>query len=168
MFSFIEMCAKDSMIAALQYLQSEISAVVDHQDEEESAAFRRLLSFLLSRPPTPVKPLPVEKVDEDAVMGDADVNTADAAISGEPSSSSKSATNGLSHDLHNGNAYDKGRATGPTMPSTTEGSGRHTVDGDETHRQRTAVFERLLAFVDPSVKQPKADLVDLIRGGMDS
>jgi muskelin len=156
------------MLAAFQYLQSEISAVVDHRDEEESMAFRALLSFLLSRPPTPAEPPSIEKMDEDAVMGEADVNMGDAAvIEEELSSVSKSFTNGHNHDAHSENTYE-GRAAGVVAISSMEGSGRRTVDGDETHRQRTDVFERLLTFVDPSVKQPRADLVDLIRGGMDS
>ena len=42
---FIEMCRTDSR-QALRYLQSDLHAVVDHQDAEESAAFRALSKSL--------------------------------------------------------------------------------------------------------------------------
>jgi len=89
---------------ALQYLQSDISSLVDQSDDTEASAFRALLSVLLTRPPTPT--------GEEAHMGD-----------------------------------------------TPDVGGRD----DQIHNLRTALFESLLVFVNPDAKQPKADLVDLLR-----
>lgn len=143
---FVEMCSNESTIVALQYLQSEISAVVDHQDEEESAAFRGLLSLLLSRPSTPILSMTTPSPSPPPIP-DASASLDDSRM----------------HDLE-----------GPPITTTTMTNGKDRSsdamkgnEDDELHKQRTAVFDRLLTFVDPRAKQPKADLVDLVRVGMD-
>ncbi|KAL4244322.1 CTLH complex component protein [Abortiporus biennis] len=50
---FREMCEDGPPIKALSYLQTEVSAVVNHNDEDETILFRSLLSHLLI--PTPRK-----------------------------------------------------------------------------------------------------------------
>jgi len=53
---FREMCEVESSLTALQYLQQDVSTVVNHNNDEESAGFQKLLSFLLSRPMSPISP----------------------------------------------------------------------------------------------------------------
>lgn len=123
------MCEVESSLTALQYLQQDVSTVVNHNDEEESAAFQRLLSFLLSRPMSPVSPsvpqLPLpHPTDARQEIGNGprnlDVDMTDVAA--------------------------------------------HPFGGiNELHKQRLAAFDHLLGFIDPRAKQPKADIMDLIR-----
>ena len=43
---FLELCQKANSIAALKYLQNDLSSVVNHNNEEESNLFRKLTSWL--------------------------------------------------------------------------------------------------------------------------
>jgi hypothetical protein len=45
------MCQVESALDALVYLQTQLSAVVDHSNEVESNSFRSCLDSLLSAPP---------------------------------------------------------------------------------------------------------------------
>lgn len=45
---------------ALQYLQSSLSEAVNHNDEEESSTFRKLLTILLTRPDSPISTRPLQ------------------------------------------------------------------------------------------------------------
>ncbi|EIW83449.1 hypothetical protein CONPUDRAFT_89328 [Coniophora puteana RWD-64-598 SS2] len=47
---FREMCEGERGVKALRFLQTEVSAVVDHASPEETAVFRSLLAHLLSSP----------------------------------------------------------------------------------------------------------------------
>ena len=126
------MCEDGSTIEALQYLQSEISALVDHQDEDEISVFRSLLSLLLSRPSTPYETNSVQSpAAHDMEMTDVSHSVAADPV---PVTEQQPVTRKVAE------ARDKQR-----------------------HVQRTATFEELLAYVDPKAKQPRANLVDLVR-----
>jgi len=130
---FTEMCEDGSTIEALQYLQSDISALVDHQDEDELSVFRGLLSLLLSRPSTPHGENPAQPPrTRDIEMTDIlrSTTTEPAPVTQQQS----------------------------VAPKASETRDR------QRHAQRTATFEELLAYVDPKAKQPRVDLVDLVRG----
>lgn len=45
------MCTSVPTVIALQYLQNDLSAVVDHSSPSESTAFRSCMTALLSAPP---------------------------------------------------------------------------------------------------------------------
>lgn len=79
--SFAELCATAPTVLALQYLQNDLSLVVDHSSPTESAAFRACMAQLLaapssmnldadaalssaSRPPTPTAGEDGSSVDE--------------------------------------------------------------------------------------------------------
>lgn len=143
MFRFREMCETESSLAALQYLQQEVSAVVNHNDDEESAAFQRLLSVLLSRPMSPISPtapqLPLPHPTDNTHLRqlngtsyDADVEMQDEAFVSAPS-------------------------TAITSPVT------FMYTSPQLHAQRLAAFDQLLEFIDPRAKQPKTDIMDLVR-----
>jgi hypothetical protein len=151
---FLEMCTDAEPMQALTYLQTEISALVNHQDEEESASFRSLLSHLLTqsmtRPP-PVLPTPPApgassfgapstvleqdiQMEEDENNDDSDDQDGSASASGSEAKSDEDAA----------------------VLATTRERDR------ERYRHRTEVFEEILKFFDPSSKQPQTNLLDLI------
>lgn len=121
------------MVKALQYLQADISSVVDHDDEAEATAFRSLLTHLMSRPPTPRVTKSQNLLDEDSRMEDA------------------ASTNG-NNDLELKN--------GPSQEAPPGSEGASSMERD---RQRQAVFDALLAFIDPHDQEPTVDLMDLVR-----
>ena len=43
---FRELCMKGDSLFALKYLQTDVGSVVNHDDHEESTAFRRLTTWL--------------------------------------------------------------------------------------------------------------------------
>ncbi|BGP09004.1 hypothetical protein JCM10049v2_004859 [Rhodotorula toruloides] len=49
---FNELCKTAPTVIALQYLQNDLSSVVDHSSSSESASFRRCMAALLSAPPS--------------------------------------------------------------------------------------------------------------------
>lgn len=53
---FREMCEEIEPVLALQFLQNEVSSVVDHDNHEESEAFRSLLQYLLAPSTKPMLP----------------------------------------------------------------------------------------------------------------
>ena len=57
---FREMCEEAPPIKALNFLQNEVSSVVDHKSTEETEMFRSLLTHLLA--PAPVPPHTTEKM----------------------------------------------------------------------------------------------------------
>lgn len=50
-YSFKELCKTAPTVVALQYLQNDLAAVVDHSSPSESASFRQCMATLLSAPP---------------------------------------------------------------------------------------------------------------------
>lgn len=57
---FREMCEESPPVRALNFLQNEVSSVVDHRSAEEAEIFRSLLTHLLA--PAPVPPDTTEKM----------------------------------------------------------------------------------------------------------
>lgn len=137
--SFRELCEDSSPVKALSYLQTEVSAVVDHSDEEETKTFRALLSHLLS--PTPgllQNPLTRKRSREEAeTIPSEDVPMPDAREGPHPVAS-------LQEDPQEKNLGGK------RPPSAAR------------FRARTEVFEELMTFVNVEAKQPDNDLVRLI------
>jgi hypothetical protein len=124
------MCEVESSLTALQFLQQDVSTVVNHNDEEESAAFQRLLSFLLSRPMSPISP----SVPQLPLPHPTDAR----------------------QEIGNGTRNSDIEMTDVTITHT-------FAQTSELHKQRLAAFDHLLGFIDPRAKQPKADIMDLIR-----
>lgn len=73
---FREMCQDGDAVTALNFLQTEVSSCVDHQDQQETENFRLLLTDLLGvdtsrigRPATPEE-VWTNEIREQAVTGD--------------------------------------------------------------------------------------------------
>ena len=144
--SFIEMCASESPMNALLYLQNSVASVTDHSDETEAAAFRACMSYLLAAPasradsatnspgssgPLPLPPHMVNAIEDD-------------------SSDSTDAVMASSQDF---DPLTKPAALG----------GRGGPASRSTVMARHAVFEELLQFFPREERQPSEDLLDVAR-----
>lgn len=49
-YRFIELCAVDPASVALNYLQSQIAVLIDHEEESEAPLVGQCMQYLLSRP----------------------------------------------------------------------------------------------------------------------
>ncbi|KAI0685090.1 Muskelin N-terminus-domain-containing protein [Cerioporus squamosus] len=151
---FREMCEDGPPIKALTFLQTRVSSVVNHDDPEEAQVFRSLLSaHLLAAPARPTPP----------------TRAATPVSSGGGRSGSGSPESGRADSPP---PRKRSRPTSP-MPG---GSGSGSVlrfeedpieaggnpPSPERYRQRTQMFERLLAFVNDDAKQPDENLLDML------
>lgn len=147
------MCEDDTLVKALSYLKTEVSAVVDHSNPEEATLFRSLLSHLLTPSSTSSSSnLPVCK-KRSRTDSPTPMNEDEDMVVVEPESSTRGAENQLSK---------------PRLRLYEEDSSEATIRGDAAvpsvarYKQRTLVFEELLKLVNEDAKQPERDLLDLI------
>ncbi|KII92653.1 hypothetical protein PLICRDRAFT_480070 [Plicaturopsis crispa FD-325 SS-3] len=139
---FREMCEELPPVKALNFLQTEVSAAVDHNNADETRTFRSLLSHLLAPPARPIQ--------------------SGGSRSDTPESSW---TNKLGDDNEN---MDDGTTDSDFLMSQEDpeernlrGEGAVPLNVDR-FQQRTEVFETLLRFVDESAKEPSGSLLDLV------
>lgn len=134
------MCEDAPPIKALTFLQTKVSSVVDHGDAEETATFRSLLSHLLAVPSGPS----VGASSTDGALPHAARVLSQGSNACLPGSSDARPLITFEEDQ-----VETGMHTGsPVAPA------RFT--------QRTAMFERLLKFVNDDAKEPENDLLDII------
>ena len=180
MTRFRELCAEAPAVKALSYLQTEVSAVVDHGDEEEARLFRSLLAHLLAPPPpgstkklaadnrpSRLQPL-VEKYTPEEGSPMKVVPT-------------ESETNGHTREVdveecmrvdrqpvqEHGTADSVGGDALRPAVSMEEDPIEREVNGgkppsSERYKERTTVFEQLMAFVNEDAKQPDKDLFSMV------
>ncbi|KDQ55802.1 hypothetical protein JAAARDRAFT_208578 [Jaapia argillacea MUCL 33604] len=182
---FREMCEDGPLVKALTFLQTEVSAVVDHKNTEEQNLFRSLLSHLVSQSPVlsprliPPPKLPeaghdVRRDGDDDVEPprkrsrpntpeDLDHNLSDESGSGAPSVALPNSSGDPASLPHPLISYQED-------PNEAKfGSGmelRHKVSASR-FQQRTEVFEDLLTLINQEAKQPEGDLVDFIDRDVD-
>ena len=89
---FREMCEEVPPIRALNFLQNEVSSVVDHRSAEETEMFRSLLTHLLA-PPAPVPTHTTEKMTSISTISHRDRHSPSRS-----SDSSNSTTTALEHE----------------------------------------------------------------------
>lgn len=157
------MCQTQSTVSALTYLQTQLAAVVNHSDEDETSAFRACMQFVLSAP--------VSNNHDDEMM--------------EDSTSSSSPNLGSStSSLVAGEDLSLSQFTSPIAPTLVPGSNSASeVDSHlnqaqiaasvisnsivlpeiNLYTQRQELFEKLLAFFPESECQPQEDLRNLCR-----
>lgn len=176
------MCMDAPPIKALNYLQTEVSSVVDHSNAEETSVFRSLLGYLLvpsessgfKKPPTrddvpsrleipaglatgessPMKIVSPENEPE----GESIMFVAKDEEMGEFVASPTST------DVDSKESTVPAPRQAVTMqadPIEREISGGKAPSA-EIFKERTDVFEQLMVFVNDDAKQPDKDLIKLV------
>lgn len=161
------MCEEEAPVKALNFLQSEVSSVVDHNSPREAEMFRSLLTHLLAPRPTSSSLEPTA------------IPTHDAMPSRKRSQSNfpdeGTWTDKLDDDYSTPSPTSVELAPVRTVSARSlraaEDPIEHTNRGDATGElsearfsERSEVFEGLLEFVPEDVKQPSESLLDFIDG----
>lgn len=167
-------------VKVLNFLQTEVSSVVNHGDPNESAIFRNLLGHLLTPPSSSSSATSSEHRKAD--------NRKSSDSPGHSNASDDEWTNTLDEDelmaattssttppftgphpiLSPLNKYTLSAAALCSVPDALEfngdvGGGGEDLSG-ERYRQRTEIFDSLLLFVGDQWKSPSGNLVDMIDG----
>ncbi|KAI0084905.1 Muskelin N-terminus-domain-containing protein [Irpex rosettiformis] len=148
---FRELCEDSNPLKALAFLQTEVSAAVDHSDPEEAGVFRALLSHLLA-PPKSKKRTRDESVAEPLEPEDDPMTTSSSPVRRAVTLPVSSASDDSSH----------GSILALTQDPIERAVNGGNVVSDTRFKQRTEVFERLMAYVNEDVKQPDKDLMHMI------
>ena len=145
--------------------------MVDHSDEEETRIFRSLLSHLLT---SPIPIVPTTRVEKPAkptlVVPETTSFSSDEASPMKISAvdDARSLPGTLESDEVMGDAQSAVDAPPPparSVVSMEEDPVEHEInDGGkapsaERYKERTAVFEQLMSFVNEDAKQPDSDLL---------
>ncbi|KAF5385812.1 hypothetical protein D9615_002604 [Tricholomella constricta] len=170
---FREMCEDAAPIKALNFLQTEVSAVVDHSDPAETEVFRALLTHLLSPPAPLASPPPLPS----SPYSHADVKSLPSKDGSPPRKRSRSDTPdidgkwtdrlnecGGAHSMHTVDPHALREMEDPLERDMRDGAGPRAPRKLTGMRfsQRNDVFEGLLEFVSEGQKQPQGSLLDLI------
>ena len=185
------MCEEAPPVKALNFLQNEVSGMVDHKNTEETEIFRSLLTHLLA--PAPVPPLTTEKM----AFASKSSHHHRHSPSDSSNSSNSTTTTSLEHeDSREGSSRPRKRSradpegsegdvwTNEIAEDDSQGLGSTRLqdmvdpleaiirggDGGDSARpltgarysQRTEVFEHLLKFIADGEKQPSDSLLDLV------
>ena len=187
------MCEEAPPVRALNFLQNEVSSVVDHRSAEETEMFRPLLTHLLV--PAPVPPCTMEKMASrnrcHSLSHPSNSSNSTTSLEHEDSRESSSRPRKRSRaDLEEGsegNVWTNEIAEDDPQGISNGGSTQRLQDlvdpleamiqgesggggGTESqltgarYTQRTEVFEHLLKFITDSEKQPSDSLLDLVGG----
>ncbi|KAF9467401.1 Muskelin N-terminus-domain-containing protein [Collybia nuda] len=157
---FREMCEEMSAVKALNFLQTEVSNVVDHSDPEEAESFRALLTHLLSpAPPSPpiAEPVPPK------------TGPSPPRKWSRPTTPGGDWTDKLEDD-NTDYAHLTGSVSVHALRDTEDPLERELRAGDPRKlnearfTQRNAVFESLLRFISEKDKQPCGSLLDMVDG----
>ncbi|KAF8070082.1 Muskelin N-terminus-domain-containing protein [Lyophyllum atratum] len=173
---FQEMCEDAPPIKALSFLQTEVSAVVDHTDAEETNVFRSLLTHLLSpsipspssQPPSSA-PSPYSRLksspssDGSPPRKRSRPDTPDTDIDGPWTDQLDEDESGATHGVRAVNPQALKEVEDPLEREVRDaevgvGAGKLTA---ARFSQRNEVFESLLEFVTESEKQPTGSLLDV-------
>jgi hypothetical protein len=171
---FREMCEEQPAVKALRFLQTQVSAVVDHTNPEETSIFRALLGHLFSTPIT---------TDGSATCASTPKEIATGLLEEPPKKRSRPNTPDEAWTSRLDDEDEDEMLDSSTSAAVTSSGQkrRHAVllmeeDPVETalrdasmkplsperFRQRTEVFESLLQFVGEDGKQPMGSLLDMV------
>ncbi|KAL5523551.1 hypothetical protein ACEPAG_7724 [Sanghuangporus baumii] len=175
---FREMCEDVTAVGALAFLQNEVSAVVNHEDNEESAIFRSLLTHLLARPPVPLSSTSSGPSASSAVLRDRlDSPASSNSGSGEWTSElpgrrdedvvmtdgSRTSVTPQQRSSASAHSHTGETLAGEDDPYELSLRGGKPLNGAR-FAQRTEVFESLLRFIGRAgrAKQPEGSLLDML------
>ncbi|KAI0645772.1 Muskelin N-terminus-domain-containing protein [Trametes meyenii] len=154
---FREMCEDMPPIKALTFLQTRVSAVVNHEDPEEARDFRTLLAthllsaFPRAEPEAFAMIPPEAPLDAGTSIAHEDSPPPDSPPPDSPSPRKRSPSSPEA-DPEPAIRMEKDPLEESNAPSP------------ERFRQRMEMFERLMAFFNEDAKQPDQNLVDMMSG----
>lgn len=167
---FLEMAATGNAMGALIYLQTQVSAVVNHADETESTTFRRLMGHLLSRSSSPARgytdppALPTHGSAANSNM------TPSSKARGKQSESPDISDEDIGTDADDDSEMISASQTLPGLSSgaaqTADGFAATKANPDELYKERLQLFNALLAFFPPDAVEPRPDLIDCTEVGL--
>ena len=188
------MCEEMPPVKALNFLQTEVSAVVDHSDADEAEAFRSLLTYLLTPSQSAARtkePASDEEHDDSPPRKRSRPNTPDHShdqygYDNDPDRHDGEGTwtdklgdedeDVHSYSMRGVNIFKLKEIEDPVeriakRERRKEGedqgkreSGSYEKLSEARFSQRNEVFEGLLEFVAQSEKQPEGSLLDVIDG----
>ncbi|KAG2135782.1 Muskelin N-terminus-domain-containing protein [Suillus clintonianus] len=169
---FREMCEEQPAVKALRFLQTEVSAVVDHKSPEETSVFRALLGHLFSTPittddsSTESTGTPKDDTLEEPPKKRSRPNTPDEAWTSRLDDEDDDEMPGASTSATVASSGQKRRYALLSMEEDPEETALRDAStkplSPERFRQRTEVFESLLQFVGEDGKQPMGSLLDMV------
>ncbi|KAJ3332134.1 Muskelin 1, intracellular mediator containing kelch motif [Blyttiomyces sp. JEL0837] len=160
---FREMCDRENPIVALQFLQSEVSAVVDHADEKESKEFRELAQCLFHWPGKDGSQRPpVFGLQGGAVVGGDGFGRVHGAsdVGSSSGGSSRNIGGSMGGVESNGGVSAMGGLASGGMAVGQDVDDQKSVN--DPYAARTALYESLLEYFPVGMREPKGNLVDLI------
>lgn len=159
---------------ALNFLQKDVSATVDHSNSEETSTFRSLLSYLLmpSKPPTPAISRRTSGLDTTDADSESEDSGAPPKKRSRQSTPEEAWTSSLDEDqiMAEYASSERSLQLKGGILSMKEDPEERGVRSDasslsaERFKHRTEVFEKLLEFVGEDAKQPSGNLLDLVHG----
>ena len=156
-YEMAKACRAGVAMQALTYLQTDVSAVVNHADEGESAVFRKLMSHLL----TPSAPTSAHSSTDDvrARPESSDTPRPTRRRREQSSSSATASSDGMNDDDDQSDLLSISQVIdGRPHPALLLEQGRPT----ELYRQRVRLFHRLLYFFPSDCVEPSGDLADAV------
>ncbi|KAF8658335.1 hypothetical protein AX16_002101 [Volvariella volvacea WC 439] len=151
---FREMCEDSPPLKALNYLQTEVASVVDHNDLGETNAFRSLLDHLLEASPD----LSSENWLQETQMTEGQIDTEERWTNQLYVNESANAS--TTTQLAPRRSVSLHALMSVADPLEQGIEGKHV--SAERFEQRNEVFEKLLEFVARDAKQPLGNLLDMI------
>ncbi|KAF8971232.1 Muskelin N-terminus-domain-containing protein [Flammula alnicola] len=177
---FREMCEEEAPVKALNFLQTQVSSVVDHSNAKETEIFRSLLTHLLS-PASMSSSSLHSRVSSSASMASGSSLSSSASsvehedsreVSNRPLKRSRAEregsgvwTNELSEDdspKFMGGGMQRLRDMTDPLEAVIRGEDGESLLTGARYSQRTEVFESILKFVEDGEKQPSESLLDLV------
>jgi muskelin len=167
-------------VKALNFLQTEVSSVVDHGNPEETSIFRNLLSHLLTPPlssssvalfPTVERRLHKRKSSESQtpsstsdddwtnVLNEGEIVDDPAALTVPAFTEPYSAVVPTPKNILSADAL---RSASDPLESSGDADGVEEILSGERYQQRMEIFDSLLLFVGEQWKAPNGDLVDMV------
>ena len=178
------MCEEMSPVTTLNFLQTEVAAVVDHTNHEEAESFRALLSYLLAPPATAPTPSH-SRTSSSASWSGKSGHTADAPPRKKrtrPNTPVGTWTNKIDKDeiMADFTRSISTLVSAAERPVHANSVNAHVLRAEEDveelkarddvsspvsgsrYAQRMEVFENLLRFISEENKQPSGNLLDMI------
>jgi len=171
------MCEEQPAVKALRFLQTEVFAVVDHTNPEETSTFRALLAHLFSTPVT-TDDISAESASTSKEVA-AELSEEPPKKRSRPNTPDETWTSRLDdEDEDDEEIPDEGVSVAMTLSGQKRRHAMLLMDEDpeeialrdsstkplsaERFRQRTEVFESLLQFIGEDEKQPMGSLLNMV------